>query len=135
MSRPHTPYEQRRVATTRANQFTRNPKQELFLKAYYDPASETFGNVYASAIESGYSESYARTMSAPSINNLWLRENNKTSLEAEHITGLVEKIAIRGRRENDQLRALELLAKMKGMIIDKSQNLNVNIETALESLK
>jgi hypothetical protein len=129
------PYEQRRTSLKRSNQFTRNPKQELFLKNYYDPTSETFGNVFQSAVQAGYKESYAKQMAAPAVNNLWLRENDKTSLNDNHITTLVERIAIKGRREGDQLRALELLAKMHGLIVDRSQNLNVNIETALESLK
>lgn len=129
------PYEERPVTEKRPNQYQRNPKQEKFLQNYYDPDSPTFGNAFKSAIEAGYRESYARAMSAPSMNNLWLRENNRTSLTTEHITTLVERIAIRGRREGDQLRALELLAKMNGMIIDRQQSVNVNIETALESLK
>lgn len=113
-----------------------SPKQEDFLRYYYDVNSEgTFGNAYASALAAGYSESYARVLTAPSIKNMWIRQNNKTALTPEHINAIVEKIALKGKREGDQLRALELLAKFHGMIVDKSENKNLNIEVALSDLK
>lgn len=113
-----------------------SPKQEAFLKYYYDVNStETFANAYASAVAAGYSDSYAKILTAPSIKNMWIRQNNKTALTPEHITSIIEKIAMKGMREGDQLRALELLAKFHGMIVDKTENKNLNIEMALEDLK
>lgn len=113
-----------------------NPQQERFLEFYYDINSETtFANAFASALAAGYSESYARVLTAPSIKNLWIRQNNKTALTPEHITTIIERIAMKGNREGDQLRALELLAKFHGMIVDKSENKNLNIEVALSDLK
>lgn len=41
------------------NQHVANPKQILFLEAYFNEDSETFGNARQSAIKAGFSESYA----------------------------------------------------------------------------
>ena len=41
-----------------------NPKQELFLKYYLDPSSETFSNVTQSGIKAGYDDSYAEQLVA-----------------------------------------------------------------------
>lgn len=111
------------------------PKQEKFLALYYDVESKTFANTYASAVSAGYSESYARVLTTPAIGNLWVRQNNTQKLTEDHITRLIEKIAMKGNRQNDQLRALELLARFKGMVVDKSENKNLNIETSLAELK
>lgn len=129
------PYVLRKTSDKRANQWTNNPKQEKFLEYYFDPTSSTFANTYQSAMKAGYSDSYARTLSAPAVNNMWLQQSNKRSLTPTHITGLVEEIATSNARPGDKLRALELLAKLHGMIVDKSLTATVNIETALQSLK
>lgn len=121
--------------TKRKDNTILSPKQELFLHYYYSVEEDTFANAYASAIRAGYSESYAKLLTAPAINNLWIREKNAQRLTEDHITRLIEKIAMKGNRQSDQLRALELLAKFKGMVVDRSENKNLNIETALSDLK
>ena len=39
-----------------------DPRQDLFLKYYLDPKSETFGSGSKSALKAGYSETYAKTI-------------------------------------------------------------------------
>lgn len=115
-----------------------NPKQEAFLEAYYSPRSETFGNVYRSALAVGYSESYAKLLKAPAIGNKWVSiENYKgaTELTPAHIVSGIERVALRGMTDKDRLKALELLAKLQGMLVDKSIVGHVNIEQALTDLK
>lgn len=118
-----------------ANQWQTNPRQEKFLEYYFDNRSSTFANAFQSALLAGYTETYARTLTAPAVKNMWLRQNNRISLTEEHINLLVEDIAITGNRQSDKLRALELLAKLRGMIVDKSANISLNIEAALSDLK
>lgn len=58
------------------------PQQELFLKGYLDPQSETFSNAKQSALQAGYKKEYAEN-----ITNLmpqWLREGLQD-------TGLISK--------------------------------------------
>lgn len=44
----------------KVNQYTEpDPRQALFLSNYFDPKSETFGNVTKSGLKAGYEESYA----------------------------------------------------------------------------
>lgn len=52
-----------------------DPRQALFLNAYIDPKSKTFGNAYQSALGAGYSENYATTITAKAPE--WLEENGR----------------------------------------------------------
>lgn len=123
------------VATV-SNQWQSNPKQQLFLKNYFDATSKTFGNVFQSAIDAGYSESYARTLTRKSNKNMWISEYlSHNILLPEHIIAGITQIATSPEtRQADKLRAYELMAKLSGMIIDRSASLSVNIETALSEL-
>lgn len=49
------------------------PRQIRFLESYLDVESETFGNVYRSALRAGYDEKYAQNISGQMPN--WLSEN------------------------------------------------------------
>lgn len=112
-----------------------DPRQEAFLDYYYEPESETFGKVYQSAIRAGYSESYAKVLRAPAINNKWIRYNKKRELTPEHIMAGIQNIATSRAAPRDKLKAYELLAKLHGMLVERSINQNYNIETALSELK
>lgn len=122
---------------TTSNQWQSNPKQQRFLTYYFDPASKTFSNVFQSALSAGYSESYARTLTRKSNKNMWLTEYlNNTELKQEHIIASVTSIALDPvAKHSDRLRALELVAKLKGLLVDKSITAHVNIEQALSDLK
>jgi len=49
------------------------PQQQLFLKSFLDPKSETWGNYYKSALKAKYSEEYAQNISGQMPE--WLSEN------------------------------------------------------------
>ncbi len=49
-----------------------NPKQELFLKYYLDPNSETFSNATQSGIKAGFSPGYANNLTT--MMPTWLEE-------------------------------------------------------------
>ncbi len=77
-------------------------------------------------------------MKSPAVGNKWIKLENyvgASELTPQHIVGGIEKIALKGFQEKDKLKALELLAKLKGMLVDKSITAHVNIEQALSELK
>lgn len=117
---------------------TLNPKQEAFLDAYYNPTSETYANIYKSALRVGYKPSYAKLMKAPSIGNKWISieyYKGASELTPAHIVGGIQNIALRSWKDTDKLQAYKLLAQLQGMLVDKSIVGHVNIEKALEELK
>lgn len=120
----------------KSNQWQSNPKQQLFLKNYFDPLSNTFGNVFQSAISAGYKESYARTLTRQSNKNLWIAEYlGNQAFQQEHIIAGITNIATSPQsRQSDKLKAYELLGKIQGMFIDKSATVSLNIEAALNDL-
>lgn len=52
---------------------TLDPRQALFLELYLKPGSQTFSNIYQSAIKAGYSDEYAQNMRAKTLE--WVSEN------------------------------------------------------------
>ena len=125
-------------AEIQPNQWTGTPQQEKFLAFYLTPKSPTFGNPYTSALEAGYSDSYAKIIAAPSVNRGWIAEaRNLIKLEPEHIVQALQSEALdyKNNRGSDRIRALELIGKMQGLFVERHQNVNINIEQALEDLK
>lgn len=65
------------------NQYITDPRQELFLKLYFDPKSETFGNCKQSALKANYSLDYAENLMSlmPEwlLDNIELNHRNKLS--------------------------------------------------------
>lgn len=100
------------------------PKQKLFVEYYYSVTSDTFGNVYQSALKSGMSNSYARTLTTGNRNLAWLADAKTymTSLTPEHIKRSLEAEALSATQSRDRIRSLELLAKIQGMFIDRQQS-------------
>jgi phage terminase small subunit len=119
------------------NQWYGTPQQEKFLLLYLDPKSKTFANPYESAMEAGFSESYARIISAPSVNRIWIKEaRNLMDMGPEHIIqGLQAEAVNPNGRSGDKIRAYELLAKIQGMFVERKVVGHVNIEQALNDLK
>lgn len=119
-----------------SNQWQSNPRQQLFLKNYFDPASITFSNVFQSALNAGYKESYARSLTRQSNKNMWLSEYvGNVLMLPEHITAGITSIATSpNSKPSEQLKAYELLAKLQGMLVDKSATVHLNIEAALDQL-
>ena len=112
------------------------PQQNTFLEHYWDPASETYGNVYRSALQAGYSDNYARLLRSPSQGNAWIRTYHApTQYTEDHIVMAITKIAQGGFQDKDKLQALKLLAQLRGMLVEKKMVATVSIEEALRDLK
>lgn len=112
-----------------------DPKKQEFLARYYDPNSETYANAYRSALAAGYSNNYAKQLTA--VGNNWIKVGNylnHTNMTPEHIIAQAEKIALTGKTDGDRLKALEFVAKLKGMMVDKKIVGHVNLETVLGEL-
>lgn len=109
-----------------ANQWTATPKQELFISLYIDPNSPTFGNAYRSAIQAGYNHGYAIKIASPAIANKWLVEySRKSNITIDHLKESIADI-IRGNidsrsKTDTKLKAIELLAKLDGHMIERKQ--------------
>ena len=120
-------YKDRKLTNKRPNQFTRNPKQQLFLEYYLNPQSPTFANAYQSAKKAGYPDSYSAQITRKSINK-WISENNIASdYKLEHIIQTLQQIASFDRKtdskspDDTRIKALELLAKLNGLLIERKQ--------------
>ena len=111
-----------------------DPKKQDFLRRYYEPSSPTYANAYQSALDAGFAESYAKTITSPSLGLKWVKiENYKdaTNMTPQHIIKSAERIALRGSKDSEQLKALEFLAKINGMLVEKKVVASVSIEDLL----
>jgi len=138
-ARAGKPAAERTLSTTaeRANQHVSTPKQELFLDLYLDPKSATFGNAYQSALSAGYSEAYAKQIKSPAIGNEWLQDNPRIiSLTDKHIHAGVDSIATdKTVKPADRLKAYELSAKLKGLLVERKHERIEVISVSLGSGK
>jgi hypothetical protein len=110
------------ITTTEPTQIKKkklNPKQKLAIEYWLTPNSKTFGNLYKSCLEAGFSPSYALNIS--SSKPIWLSENvDKQILDPEHIKQGIQQIAtnkdVDSRSPADtNLKAYELLGRYAGM--------------------
>lgn len=105
-----------------SNQHISDPKQDLFLDKYLLPESDTFGNAYKSAKAAGYSENYARQILSPAVGNAWIKDNSRfQNLSYEHLTAIVDDIATSKYNPHIRLKAIELSARLKGLMIERKQ--------------
>lgn len=128
-------YGLRRQEESHPNQWTATPKQEMFLLLYLTPGSETFGNAYKSALEVGYSESYARSISG--VSPQWIKEaTNITKLQPEHIVQALQKESIDPlNKSSERIQALSVLARIQGLFVDKKIVAHTTIEDAINNLE
>lgn len=115
-----------------------DPKKQAFLEYYYNPQSETYSNAYRSGLRAGFSDSYSRMLKSPSQSKKWTSIDNYTDRQAmspEHILSSYEKIALQSPKEENQLKALEMLAKIKGMLVDKKIIATTTIEDILNDIE
>lgn len=112
------------TATHNSNQWVSSPKQRMFVELWLSPSSNTFGNAYQSAIESGYSSHYSKVITARHTGLEWVREarRNLTSLQPEHIVQQLQDIAINSSQTSVKLTALDKLAKIHGMYARQPKN-------------
>lgn len=110
-----------------ANQYISNPRQEKFIEYYLDPNSETFASAYKSAIKAGYNKDYARQITAPAVDNNWLQEHpSLRNYQLEHLNQKLQSITEDERAKNsDKIKSIELLAKLKGYMIERKQSVSV----------
>lgn len=95
-------------------------KQVRTAENYFNPQnSKTFGNLKESAIQAGYSVSYANSITRDTP---WVQEIKRQlqTFEPDHIYRAFQDLAINGK-DSDKLKALELMGKHKGMFIDRVQ--------------
>ena len=128
---------ERNADVKQPNQWQGTPQQEEFLVRYMDPQSLTFANSYTSAMEAGYSESYARIIAQPSVNRQWIQEaRNIVSMHPEHIVQGLQEFALDPNKKDEvRLRALELLGKSQGIFVERKQVLHANIDEALREFE
>ena len=101
-----------------------NKRQRKFMDLWLgDPTLDTYGNAYESAIQAGFSETSARVITGKSRNLEWIQDGIKlyASLEPEHIYLAMQQEALTARVSRDRLKALELMAKIRGMFIDRNE--------------
>lgn len=116
------------LRNSQPNQWQGNPKQLLFMRYYLDVNEpQTFANIYKSAVKAGYSDSYARDLSSTKAIK-WLDEYTNTSnLELEHLEQqlaelIIDKNSVDSKSIDDtRLKAIELVAKLKGYMIERKQ--------------
>lgn len=101
------------------------PKQKATLMNWLTPASETYGNLYASCIKAGFRPSYALNISH--LKPSWLSESiEQVDFNPQHIKAGIQQLAIaapNSRSPDDtRLKAYEMLGKITGIIDNKNGN-------------
>jgi hypothetical protein len=122
-----------------ANQWQNSPQQDKFMELYMNPKSELFGNAYHSALAAGYKPSYAHKICAPTTLNEWIGHYRKQiELTPKHITQGLQDMYLNPSSYVDsrspadsRLKALELMAKVSGMIDNKHQVTNIVVQPIL----
>lgn len=95
------------------------PQQELFLANYTNPKSKTFSNALQSALEAGYAQEYAESITSQLPD--WLSENlgdfNRLKRAEKLLDKILEMEAVdeEGKTDNallaNQMKAITLVAK------------------------
>lgn len=110
-----------------ANQWQNTPQQNLFMQCWLDPGSDTFSNQHRSALKAGYTDSYAMRIASADTGNQWISNYLKmTNMDSEHVKQGLQDIYLNPKTFNNsrspadtRLKALELLAKVTGLLNDK----------------
>lgn len=80
-----------------------SPQQEKFLYNWKNPNSPTFGNAYRSALDAGYEEEYAKTVTAKMPD--WLAENVSDGMLEKAEAALLEAISLQIRNDEGKIDA------------------------------
>lgn len=102
-----------------------NKRQRKFMDLWLgDPTLDTYGNAYQSAIQAGFSEASARTITGKVRNLQWIQDGIQlyASLEPEHIYLAMQTEALTAKASRDRIKALELMGKFRGMFVDKTES-------------
>lgn len=115
---PDEPEVSKHLATRRLNK-----RQKNFIQYWIDPSSDTFGNTYQSALRAGFSAQTSRVLTANSKNLEWIQEAKEymDNYSPMHIIGGFQYIAKTATADRDKIQALDRLAKIQGLYIERSQ--------------
>jgi hypothetical protein len=106
-----------------------NAKQKLTLELWLTPNQPCFGNLYKSCINAGFKPSYA--LNIAHLRPKWLSETIELiELDAGHIKAGITEIATNKRVDSrspadTNLKALELLANIAGIVGNKGTTVNI----------
>lgn len=106
-----------------------NKQRLAFISNWLDPTSKTWGNAYQSAIEAGFSPHYARVITTDFKNIEWVQQakNVLKQFTPMHIIQGFQHEAVQAQASRDRQNALDKLAKINGLYIERSQSeINVN---------
>ena len=109
-------------------------QKRTFIELWLDPKSETYGNAYQSALASGYSESYARTITTDSRNAEWIQQAKGIlkQFTPMHVIQGFQHEAITAKASRDRQNALDKIAKINGMYIErKESDITVNFTNSV----
>ena len=113
-------------------------KQELFIQYYMISLNAT-----SAAIKAGYKEKTARVIGSQNLSKLNIKaeidlriakRSQDNGITADYVLQGIKAIADKGERENDQLKAYELLGKHLKLFTEKieSENVNTNISIKID---
>lgn len=117
------------IATTQPKFVKLNKQRRDFLNAWLDMDSPTFANAYQSAKAVGFSEHYARVLTTDAKNIEWVQQGKDIlrQFTPMHIAQGFQHIAANSPYDRDKIQALDRLAKIHGLYIDRSEQ-NVNVK-------
>lgn len=124
---------QKTTKVKNSNQYISDPRQDAFASLWLDPSSPTFGNAYQSAIKAGYSTYHAKQITSNALSLEWVKEakSKLAKFTPEHIVKKLEALT-NASKDSDKIRALELLARVNGLFIDRSvQHIDVQFTNAV----
>lgn len=110
------------------HQFTKpvrlDKRKKDFLELWLNPNSDTFANAYRSAIAAGFKDSYARSITGNVRNLEWVQQGKELlkNFTPVHVVAGFQKEATQAKDSRDRIQALDRLAKIHGMYIDRSQS-------------
>lgn len=110
-----------------------DPRQERFIRLYFDAGSDTFGNCYQSAVQAGYSDQTARNLTHN--RPVWLSEK-LGQIKAMDPESLLLKLTniIDSDKEATQnkLRAIDMMMRHYRMFGVVQADMRINIESVLD---
>ncbi len=106
-----------------------DPRQELFLSYWLDPKSETFNQVYKSALRAGYSQSYAEKIR--SANTEWMSNIVKDKELLAKAEANLDYFLVKTKNEKLKWNATEFVSETLGkqrFSKKTEQDININVE-------
>lgn len=101
-----------------------NKRQKDFIHNWIDFNSPTFGNTYQSAILAGFAPKAAKQITSNYRDLEWVKEAKgyMDNYSPMHIISAFQHEALHAKQSRDRQSALDRLAKIKGMYIERSQS-------------